>query len=1564
MQEEHVVETGSSVVGRDFAQDIARYFKTFLETDLTGELQPLRQSTPKRLNGLMAQLYLDKYPQLNKNLYKNFGSGFTQETFVVSQNKYVTHSDERLSDLFARAIEGLGETQSVGLVASVARAFDKARLERTEHHDAFLAHALAAAKNVFSAELVVPILRSVQHSLAVADTDDNGLQLGIAATEKVYGSFEPALQATASQFYLEQQSVETLTSALQAAIDIDTIRLVLRSFLDEFNAADAYQELYQLHRNNQIFGQTEMLLYFCEIKIGDLTFPIFYTPVTSTHAYPSVTLEFENRVFVNTHALQYALQAYNRTMNFTQQFVEPIDQVLYIDSRNRKDLLPRLQAVVDIVASTFSVDKKLRLDSATEQAAGNLGVVLNNRLQVVIAPRSNDAIVQDYEEILRSNNAPSRAFTDLVSSYVLKQPMRFVQEVAEEWENKTLAEKLLSDNPLPLNDEQRQALLALNKKECDVVVVDGAPGTGKSHFVSSVVAQSFLDGYSVMVLSDTPAALDDVHAKVTDLLHDARLSDNFHNPMLRLGQIDNDFLDDIEQVFLQKLVAYHQKYSDLQGELRTAKTRKIQETSEVLNALQQNAENINLHEVEQTVNNESKFAARDWIQDEPIEAMNAEMQRLHQAIQYIRRSEANYLLPYIEASQQQAISEFIGIIREYEKASKNVNERLPEFIVRYRKLLPEQKSNLQASLSYVHSNYRQYVKILNDDPITANLSITDATNFRTLAVKQALANRLIDVAHGARTHLGTDKAQKTRILDELLSYKTAPEDVVAAVSNYIDQVNTLRSKIFGFSGRTLVVENLTRQLKKTIPEFGISEPEKKLEDLQIIVSLVEYITAQLAQLGLDLSYWKEVMHVLHSDEAHVKELQKIMTALVAPGELEFMGEYRIYEADNLLANISLLQYATELNDVFRANPNLATLFGIKTIGQVLAKPQAFSGRFNKLATDLDDVKQLDECKRTIKQFLRAYPAASKRLGVNYVNGNLDIIDDTFAESSTEEVKEYLAYKKKEQDITAYFKELTTDNFARTVHDLSQMTTTQIAHTMDTRLMRYIEQQADNFNTIKHHLRTKQKISPQLFAGLLQAFPCVLADVRDFATYVPLKQGLFDVVVIDEASRISIAEAMPALLRAKKVVVLGDKTQAGSPKLLHVNTVLNTMYRNKITASLAASLQDLPADTKNAHIDKARASFDVKKSVFSFCQNIANAELQFTKYFRSPPELIGYVNKKVYGEQLKCLKARALPLNESVKFDVLDEDSVLEPGLHTNLAEARHIVAALSDLKDANFEGTIGIITPYYEQAVLMQKELDECVINDWFEKRQLKVMTFDTAQGETRDYIFYSMVSNEKIERHDYFFPETLEDTEATALQHQRLAVGFSRAQSTVHFVLSKPVKQYWGEVKNALSHFQSKLTSGSTKTSNNSDILMAAESLFPQYFYATKFYKKNVDRTRLVTQFSLGELLKPLSARYRHPAYKVDFLVAHGEQRIIITFDEFKEHFLAAETGNKEAYSNYLTQHDIYNQKVLEGYGYKFLRLNKFNLGAKPIETLDKLLGEAVKKSSWPQDNGFLPND
>ena len=125
-------------------------------------------------------------------------------------------------------------------------------------------------------------------------------------------------------------------------------------------------------------------------------------------------------------------------------------------------------------------------------------------------------------------------------------------------------------------------------------------------------------------------------------------------------------------------------------------------------------------------------------------------------------------------------------------------------------------------------------------------------------------------------------------------------------------------------------------------------------------------------------------------------------------------------------------------------------------------------------------------------------------------------------------------------------------------------------------------------------------------------------------------------------------------------------------------------------------------------------------------------------------------------------------------------------------------------------------------------------------------------------------------------------------------------------------------------------------------------------WFYQSDFWKKNKENITFIPQFELGKYLKQLDKTYNHPNYKIDFLLVykderHREHKIVIEYDGF-EHFKEIDEINEFNYQDYMKDEDVYRQKVLEDYGYKFLRINKFNIGIDPIKTLNNRIENLIK--------------
>jgi very-short-patch-repair endonuclease len=104
------------------------------------------------------------------------------------------------------------------------------------------------------------------------------------------------------------------------------------------------------------------------------------------------------------------------------------------------------------------------------------------------------------------------------------------------------------------------------------------------------------------------------------------------------------------------------------------------------------------------------------------------------------------------------------------------------------------------------------------------------------------------------------------------------------------------------------------------------------------------------------------------------------------------------------------------------------------------------------------------------------------------------------------------------------------------------------------ILNFYQSRVDTRNTLKNYnllrLRAGQgrpktslrKLYSDGMPLLNNVVPLLLVSPETASSMLPLKAGLFDVVVIDEASQMFVAEALPMLFRAKHAVIAGDRQQ--------------------------------------------------------------------------------------------------------------------------------------------------------------------------------------------------------------------------------------------------------------------------------------------------------------------------------------------------------------------------------------------------------------------------------------
>lgn len=245
-----------------------------------------------------------------------------------------------------------------------------------------------------------------------------------------------------------------------------------------------------------------------------------------------------------------------------------------------------------------------------------------------------------------------------------------------------------------------------------------------------------------------------------------------------------------------------------------------------------------------------------------------------------------------------------------------------------------------------------------------------------------------------------------------------------------------------------------------------------------------------------------------------------------------------------------------------------------------------------------------------------------------------------------------------------------------------------------------------------------------------ALPCWIMPHYRVSESLPADLGLFDLVIVDEASQSTVA-ALPALLRAKQILIVGDDRQV-SPE--HVG-------RDQERADELARrhLSEQVVDYRSA-LREEQSLYDLGKVVF------AGGAIMLAEHFRCVAPIIEFSKAQFYSHRLLPLR---LP-TASQRLDPPLIDILVEDGYRkgkTNPPEADCIVSEIRKIVDdpAMAKRTIGVTTLLgQEQAALIYSRVEQDIGTDLMEKHHIRVGDPTAFQGDERDIMFVSLVAEKQ----------------------------------------------------------------------------------------------------------------------------------------------------------------------------------------------------------------------------
>ena len=955
---------------------------------------------------------------------------------------------------------------------------------------------------------------------------------------------------------------------------------------------------------------------------------------------------------------------------------------------------------------------------------------------------------------------------------------------------------MVFETPIPLAEEQRKILQAIANKTSKFITVEGPPGTGKSHTISAIVFEAIKKKQSVLVLSDKKEALDVVENKLNETLKKVRPSDDFINPILRLGRDGSNFAKVVSTKSIEALRVLH----------RESKSQRLSRRGAYESAVKAIKENI--------------------------------------------QSKAKYTSEISLAS----VSEFEMALSAFKKEWGNDLDNFDDLLSAEEDYFVAQRATILAlnkvreQTSQLRGEVVEFAKFFGDDAS----SLADAIDYLMITWSSEAYK-----SGALKKCTKWDDDSKAFLQGQIDGLSSLGNRLILSLFTNIDPgKSTFFSRIFSKTKVAIILRQIETTLGYTSWDVGSFNT---MRDLQAFTKHVEPFYRQLSKRFGEDSY-ALTDHALkispcEFDASLAKRLLKLDKSIVEE-QLPYMND------DESILDI-LTASASNEADFYVSLGHICSMF--------------------KRNSDLFNIPEN-----------------------TYIN--------------------------KKNEIETY-------------HAL------ELANEIDGRVIEFSDKHRNDAKTLRKIITEKKKFPKDHFENMKEAFPCMICGLRDYAEYIPLVNELFDLIIIDEASQVSIAQALPAILRGKKIVVMGDRKQFGNVKTGNASKELNHAYFRKVQEALKSEHKVVESDLK------VRANaLNVTSSVLDFAESLSNFNIMLRKHFRGYPEMISFSSKYFYGNNLQAMKIRGQSIEDVLEFVELSHDGMHEPLKNTNQLEAELILERLISQLDRKDYRTVAVITPFTAQQTYVSKICSEHQrYQEFKDKLKFRCFTFDSCQGEERDIIYYSFVANPATDRLYAVLPKSLEVQDEEELDHnkrlQRVNVAFSRGKEKLVFIVSKPINELsaGGDI---LRHYQSVLERAKAiPTEHDVDPNSVAEKQVLEWIQQMPVYMEH--QPEVIPQFRIGEYLKSIDDKYNHPKYRVDFLrrfvVEDRTREIIVEYDGFEYHFrnqVEVDAGNWE---QYLSTEDVEREYILESYGYKILRINKFNRGDDPIQTLSDRISQIL---------------
>jgi superfamily I DNA and/or RNA helicase/very-short-patch-repair endonuclease len=426
---------------------------------------------------------------------------------------------------------------------------------------------------------------------------------------------------------------------------------------------------------------------------------------------------------------------------------------------------------------------------------------------------------------------------------------------------------------------------------------------------------------------------------------------------------------------------------------------------------------------------------------------------------------------------------------------------------------------------------------------------------------------------------------------------------------------------------------------------------------------------------------------------------------------------------------------------------------------------------------------------------------------------------------------------------------------------------------------------ENFNKVLYYNKPnkiKDAQNSTNYEKLLRIFNVWIVDIPSVDKILPMKPNLFDIVIVDEASQVNLAQVIPIFYRAKRICIIGDHKQ-----LNLISSGIPLQISNRLDNYIWEKYK--PANLSYEEAKERKLTF-TSSSILDFIRenSFGFPETMLDEHFRSVEPLATFTNQEFYENKLtimtknpnyefqvfKEIKLNA-KRNEKIKVIVEEMEKTLE--IIQNLKQfRRYEEIVLPDIIPSNF--TIGVLSFLREQVESIKIRLYETLEVD----ESIVVGTPEELQGHEVDIMIISLALD-----------ETCRDSRNHYENKNRFNVATSRAKF-ITFLIHSGIPPNFELTKRYISHF--------TNFQNTPNI---ENPIFNPNNFESELEK--------VVYHSLINIIKDLENKYKTKIKIYNQYKTCGYRLDFVLHDEKSKRFLGIEVDGPHHFENKYTKQYSY---------------------------------------------------